>query len=263
MASINPLREWAVDSLKVRVYRDGKVLGQAAAEDVAQILRGAVASKGHAVGVFATGASQFDFMAALRERSDIDWQSVVAFHLDEYIGIGPDHPASFRRYLREQLFDIVKPAEVHYLDGDADDPAAECERYAGLLKDAGPADVACIGIGENGHIAFNDPHVANFDDPVLVKIVDLDEPCRMQQHGEGWFETLEDVPKYAMTQTVPAILSARAISCVVPDRRKAEAVLGTVMGPIETTCPASALRNHEHCALLLDSEAASLLPETL
>jgi len=259
MSVVQPLRHGRVGSLEVRVYSDGKALGEAAADTVATLLRAAVDKKGRAVAVFATGASQFDFLAALRARDDIDWKRVAAFHLDEYLGIGPDHPASFRRYLREHLFDAVKPGEVHFLEGDADDPEAECERYARLLAEAGPADVACIGIGENGHIAFNDPHVADFDDPKTVKVVELDEACRRQQLGEGWFPTLEDVPKRALTQTIPAIMSALAISCVVPDKRKAEAVKNAVEGPIEPSCPASILRRHPNCVLYLDRDSASFL----
>ena len=191
--------------------------------------------------------------------SDIDWKRITAFHLDEYLGMPDDHPASFRRYLREQLFEDVKPGTVHYLRGDTEDALAECERYSRLLDEAGEPDVACIGIGENGHIAFNDPHIAEFDDPVRVKVADLDEPCRRQQLGEGWFPTLADVPTHALTQTIPAILSARAIRCMVPDERKAIAVRRALEGPIETACPASVLRRHPDTILYLDTYSASLL----
>lgn len=259
MTSAQPIREWRVESLEVKVYADGKGLAEAAADHVESILKEVIARRGRAAAVFATGASQFDFLAALRAREGIDWSRLVAFHLDEYVGMGPDHPASFRRYLREHLFDAVKPGEVHLLAGDAENAQAECERYGRLLAEKGPADVACIGIGENGHIAFNDPPVADFDDPATVKIVALDEACRRQQFGEGWFPTFDDVPKTALTQTVPAILAARAISCVVPDRRKAEAVRDALEGPIVTRCPASILRRHPRCTLYLDTESASLL----
>lgn len=259
MCPVQPMRQMRVDLLDVRVYGDRKALGRAAAENVAAAIQGAIESRGRAVVVFATGASQFDFLASLREREDIDWKRVTAFHLDEYVGMGPDHPASFRRYLRVHIFDLVKPGTVHYLEGDAKDSLAECERYARLLDEAGPADIACIGIGENGHIAFNDPHVADFNDPVRVKVVDLDDACRKQQLGEGWFKSLDEVPKFALTQTIPSIMSARAISCVVPEQRKAEAVRRALKGPIEPACPASILRRHSNCILYLDQESASLL----
>jgi len=259
MASVCPLKEWQVESLNVRVYPDKRALSKAAAETVAAILKKTIQTRGRAVAIFATGNSQLEFLEALCARTDIFWKRVVAFHLDEYVGISPNYRASFRRYLREHLFDAVKPATVHYLTGEAPDPRAECERYSRLLSQEGPADIACIGIGENGHIAFNDPHVADFDDPALVKVVDLDEACRRQQAGEGWFATLNDVPKLAFTQTIPAIMSARAISCVVPDRRKAEAVRNTLKDPIAPTCPASVLRRHANCILYLDQESVSLL----
>jgi len=259
MTPVRPCKQWHVGEIKVCVYPDKKSLGEAAADHVAAILTEAIVARGRAVAVFATGASQFDFLAALRGRSGIDWRRVIAFHLDEYVEMPPDHPASFRRYLREHLFDAVQPGEIHFLAGDAADPKAECERYGRLLTQKGPADVACIGIGENGHIAFNDPHVADFNDAAMVKVVDLDEACRRQQYGEGWFATLDDVPKLALTQTIPAILSARAISCVVPEQRKAKAIWNALLGPIAPSCPASILRRHPNCVLYLDPESASLV----
>lgn len=259
MSIPQPLKHWRVDSMDVRTYVDKTALGRAAAENLAAALIKAIETRGKAVAIFGTGMSQVDFYVALRGHYGIDWGHVVAFHLDEYVGMKPDHPAGLRRYLREHLYDVVSPAEVHLIQGEAADPQAECERYGKLLAKYGPADVACIGIGENGHIAFNDPHVADFNDPAMVKIVDLDEPCRRQQFGEGWFSKLEDVPTLAFTLTIPTILSARAISCVVPERRKAEAVRNTLQGPIAPMCPASVLRRHPHCVLYLDPESASLV----
>jgi glucosamine-6-phosphate deaminase len=261
MSSARPLKQWHVEAMEVRIYPDRKALGEAAAEHVAAILKKAIETRGRCVAVFASGVSQVDFLAALRKQFGIDWGHVVAFHLDEYVGMTPDHPASIRRYLREHLFEVVSPKEIHLLNGEAPDPQAECERYSWLLAKAGPPDIACIGIGENGHIAFNDPHVADFNDPKMVKVVDPDEPCRRQQLGEGWFATFDEVPKLALTQTIPAILSARAISCVVPERRKAEAVQRALEGPIAPICPASVLRRHENCVLYLDRESAALLDE--
>jgi glucosamine-6-phosphate deaminase len=187
----------------------------------------------------------------------VDWGRVVAFLLDEYLGLPADHPASFRRYLRERVFQHLEFGEVHLLQGDAPDAEAECRRYAGLLAEA-PIDLACIGIGENGHLAFNDPP-ADFEAPGLVHIVDLDEACRRQQVGEGHFASVDGVPPRALSLTVPAILSARIIYCVVPDRRKAEAVRCSLQGPISPSCPGSALRRHQNCRMFLDLDSASLL----
>jgi glucosamine-6-phosphate deaminase len=249
------VRAMRVDGIDVRVYADKAALGAAAAAYAAGVIRETIAGKGAARVVFATGASQFEFLDALVPIEEIDWGNVTAFHLDEYVGIPVTHPASFRKYLRARLFDRVGPGAVHLLAGDAADVQAECDRYASLLA-AGPIDLACIGIGENGHIAFNDPPVADFEDPVLVKAVALDEACRRQQLGEGWFPTFEDVPTQALTQTVPAILRAERISCVVPDARKADAVAAALGGPISPACPASALRTHGKTVLWLDEPAA-------
>ncbi len=245
-------------NLRVRVYDPKSELGIQAADYVANIIKNTVETKGHARVTFATGASQFDFLNALIKH-DLPWPKVEAFHLDEYIGLPETHPASFRLYLRERLFDIVKPGQVHYLNGNTPILTEECERYTKLmLKDE--IDLACIGIGENGHIAFNDPPVADFEDPAWVKIVDLDEACRQQQFSEGWFPSYDDVPKQAITQTVPAIMRSNAISCFVPDDRKADAVKKALYGPLSTTCPASILREHPNAVLWLDQPAASHLP---
>ncbi|MBZ0258298.1 glucosamine-6-phosphate deaminase [bacterium] len=241
----------------VLVYPDKNALGEAAAEYTAQQIGSVIRAKGEARVIFATGASQFEMLHALVKK-DVEWDKVDAFHLDEYLGIADDHPASFRLYLKQRLFDIVKPRTVHLLNGTAFDPEAECARYTELLME-GDIDLACIGIGENGHIAFNDPPVADFEDPKLVKVVELDEACRRQQLGEGWFPTFHDVPTHALTQTVTAIMRSKAISCVVPDERKAPAVKAAMTGPIETACPASVLRNHANVTLWLDQPAASLL----
>lgn len=168
------------------------------------------------------------------------------------------HPASFRKYLRERILDEVKPAEVNYLAGDAQDIEAVTMRYENLLK-THPIDLACIGIGENGHIAFNDPAVADFNDPRLVKVVELDDACRRQQLGEGWFPTLEDVPREALSLTIPAIMSSKVISCVVPDKRKAAAVYNALYGPVSIACPASILRKHSAVTLFLDLLSAAEL----
>jgi len=249
---------FTVENLKVAVY-DGSVgMGNAAADLVATKLNGAVRQNGSANLILATGASQFTFLEALQKK-EIDWKKITVFHLDEYKGISDDHPASFRKYLKERILDAVAPKKVYFLNGDAKDVDEEIRQYENeLLKRT--IDVSCIGIGENGHLAFNDPPVADFNDPKLVKVVELDEACKNQQLGEGWFPTLGDVPTHALTLTIPAILGSRSISCVVPDTRKAEAVHNSLYGPISTACPASILRKHKDATLFLDKGSASLCP---
>lgn len=254
---MEPLKSKSIYSMNVKVYADKAQLGKAAAAFSAAKIREAIEKFNCAWVIFATGASQFEFIEALI-KEDIDWSQVHAFHLDEYVNLPITHPASFRKYLKERLFDKVNPAAVHYLNADADDLEAECKRYTELLED-NDIHLACIGIGENGHIAFNDPPVADFNDPVWVKMVELDEGCRKQQLGEGWFPTLSDVPTHALTQTVPSIMRSQCISCVVPDERKAQAVYDALEGPVETSCPASILRTHQNITLWLDEPAASKL----
>lgn len=252
-----PLRVFQVEKIQVKVFASKQELGRAAAREAAEAIAAAVAEKGRCNVAFATGASQFEFVAALREQR-IDWSRVAAFHLDEYLGMKADHPASFRRWLRERVQEPLGPATFHFIEGDAPDPQAEAERYARLLKE-NPIDLGFVGIGENGHIAFNDPPVADFADPQDVKIVELDEACRRQQLGEGWFPTLDDVPRQAITLTVPAIMRFRRIISVVPDRRKAQAVRDALQGPLGERCPASILRTHPHLTMYLDTESAALL----
>ncbi len=260
MADGNPRRARR-GGMRILVYGDTQTLGRDAARRVAAILNDAVAARGMAHVVFATGVSQYEFLDALLAM-DVPWQQVTAFHLDEYIGLPAEHPASFRRYLRERIFDRVPFAATHVLDGDAADPAAEAARYEALLKDV-TVDVACLGIGENGHLAFNDPP-ADFESPHLVNVVTLDRVCRMQQVGEGHFASLDDVPQCALSLSIPAILSAKAISCIALDRRKAEVVRAALEGPITPDCPASVLRCHPKVYFYLDEGAVSLLsPATL
>jgi glucosamine-6-phosphate deaminase len=251
------VRRFSIAGLSAEVHNNKDALGGAAAQFVGNAIREAVALRGAARLVLATGASQYEFLEALRRERDLDWGRVTAFHLDEYLGLTADHPASFRRYLHERVFQHLTFREIHLLQGEAADAEAECRRYAALLAQA-PIDVACIGIGENGHLAFNDPP-ADFDAPGLVHVVSLDDACRRQQVGEGHFASLEAVPPKALSMTVPAILSAGVISCVVPDRRKAEAVRCSLQGPITPFCPGSVLRTHLNCRLFLDVDSASLL----
>lgn len=245
------------ENLKVKIFENANLMGQAAAISVAERLNTALSEKGFANLILATGASQFQFLEHLQQQA-IDWKKITVFHLDEYKDMPVTHPASFRKYLKERILDKVQPKEVHYLNGDAPNVEAEVLHYENLLKEH-PIDVGCIGIGENGHIAFNDPPVADFNDPKLVKVVELDEPCRKQQLGEGWFPTFDDVPTHALSLTIPAIMGCKAVSCVVPDERKAEAVYNTLNAEIATACPATILRTHPDCILYLDEGSASKL----
>jgi glucosamine-6-phosphate deaminase len=246
-------------SLPVEVYPDAQALGRAAAERAAALLRAALVETGQAHLIVATGNSQLAFLAALRQQPGIAWSRVHVYHMDEYVGIAADHPASFRRYLREKFVDHVHPASFHGVEGDAPDPEQECRRYAALLQTKQVA-LTCLGIGENGHLAFNDPPFANFADPARVKVVTLDEASRRQQVGEGHFPSLADVPRQAITLTIPALLSAGHVLAIVPERRKAEAVRAALTGPITTQCPASILRTAAHARLYLDQESCSLVP---
>lgn len=255
-----PDRTFMVEKLPVEVYATNLAMGQAAGQRAVEILQAAVAARGHANLVLATGNSQLTFLQALDQLPGVDWGKIQVFHMDEYAGMKPDHPASFRRFLREKIIDRVHPADFHGIAGDAADLQAECSRYAALLQDH-PADLCCLGIGENGHLAFNDPPYADFSDPAWVKIVRLDEKSRRQQVGEGHFPALEDVPTHALTMTIPALLAAKAMLCIVPEARKAQAVRSALNEPLTETCPASLLRKAGHCRLYLDAESAGLLAD--
>lgn len=258
MHKINPIKSFEVDSLTVQIYDSKASMGQAASHYVTEKLIEAISRNGKAHLILATGASQFTFLDAFKQEEAVDWSKITVFHLDEYTGMSDQHPASFRKYLRERILDEVKPGTVHFLNGDAENIEHEIDRYENLLK-SHSIDVACIGIGENGHIAFNDPPVADFNDPRLVKVVELDDACRRQQMGEGWFAALDDVPTHALSLTIPAIMKSKTISCVVPDQRKAEAVYNTLYRPIDTVCPATILRRHPQTILFLDNHSASKL----
>jgi glucosamine-6-phosphate deaminase len=240
------------------VFSTKQQMAEAAAAQAAGLLRDAIARRGQATFVAATGASQFEFLEALTSLEGIDWARTTMFHLDEYIGLPESHPASFRRYLRERLIERVHPGVVHLIRGDAPDPQAECRRLNALISQY-EIDVAFVGIGENGHLAFNDPP-ADFtvDDPYII--VNLDMACRRQQLGEGWFASIDEVPRQAISMSIRQILRARAIVCTVPDRRKAQAVHDCLTGEITPWHPASILRQHEQAYIFLDAEAAALLP---
>lgn len=247
-----------VGGLNVYVLPSKQDLATAAAAKAAQIIRAAVDRRGRARVIGATGNSQIAFIDALTALPGIPWHNVELFHMDEYIGIDENHPASFRKWIRERIAGRVHPAAAHYLDGTARDIEGECRRYAALLL-AAPIDVAFVGIGENGHIAFNDPHTADFLDPEAVKPVALDEACRRQQVGEGHFPNIRAVPEGALTLTCPALMQAAHLVCCAPDARKAAAVRNALEGPVHTSCPASLLRTHSAAFLYLDPESASLL----
>jgi glucosamine-6-phosphate deaminase len=246
--------------VKIEVLTTKAECGIAAAKKGAEILKHAISANGHANFIVATGASQFDFLNALTETQGIDWRLTTMYHLDEYIGIGANHPASFRHYLTERLVDIVCPGTVHFIQGEADDPAAECRRVSNLICQ-NKIDVAFVGIGENGHLAFNDPP-ADFDTEVPYIIVELDTACRQQQYGEGWFESLDEVPKTAISMSIQQIMKSDTIICTVPDQRKAVAVKECFEGEISPLHPASILRKHPRAFVYLDDDAASLLSQT-
>lgn len=257
-AALNPIKTFQADALAVRVYAKQEDLARDAAVIVQKFLVDTLAQNGSAAAILATGNSQIRFLEELVKLGGVDWSKVTLFHMDEYLGIDANHKASFRRYMRERVESIVKPKVFHYLAGDADQPLDECARYAELL-DQQTIDLCCLGIGENGHIAFNDPHVAEFDDPWAVKLVSLDLKCRQQQVNEGHFPSVEQMPQYAYTLTIPTLCAVRKMVCIAPETRKAQAVKDALKGPIDKQCPASVLRTRSNATLLLDVDSAALL----
>jgi glucosamine-6-phosphate deaminase len=243
--------------MDIRVYPTRAEMGRASAALAADKIREAIRRDGRVAIVFASAVSQNEFLAALAEAPDIDWSRVTALHMDEYVGIGADHPASFRRFQRNGLFARVTPAVFHELQGDASDINAEIQRYTEILERERPS-LCFAGIGENGHLAFNDPPV-DFNDPKLVRVVELDQTCRMQQVHDKQFPSLDAVPRTALTLTVPALTRIPSIVLNVPGRAKAEAVRQAVEGPVSPQCPASILQGHTGATLFLDAESATLL----
>jgi glucosamine-6-phosphate deaminase len=239
-------------------------MGRAAATHVVSLLSRLLSEKGSARVIFACAPSQDQFLEALLPLAagHIDWRRVTAFHMDEYVGLSAAHPASFRNYLNSHLLSKISVGQFHAIQGEAPDPSVECARYAALI-DAAPIDLICLGIGENGHLAFNDPPVANFNDSHSAKIVDLDPICRQQQVNDGCFGSLDEVPKKAITLTLPVFRGAHHLSVVVPGERKAAAVQATVLGPIHTDCPASLLRTRTNSTLFLDTASAAKLPASV
>lgn len=246
-----------IRSMDLRIHDSRTEMGKAAGALAANALVDIIQSEGRVVAVFASAVSQNEFLDALGSDDRIEWSKVTAFHLDEYIGISPEHPASFRRFLRDRLWAKVTPAAFHELKGDAADVNGEVQRYSELLASEKPS-IGFLGIGENGHLAFNDPPV-DFDDPQAVRIVQLDEVCRMQQVHDGAFAQIDDVPRTALTMTIPAIVRIPKLILNVPGAAKAEAVRRTVEGKVTPDCPASILQRHPDATLFLDRESAQLL----
>ena len=243
--------------MNLAIFDSRTQLAEAAADDAASIIREAIAERGQAHVIAATGASQFEFLDALVLQPAIDWSQVTFFHLDEYVSLPKSHPASFRNYLQQRIVDRIHPGTFHFINGDAADPAAECKRVGELIS-AQTIDVAFVGIGENGHLAFNDPP-ADFETEEPYLIVHLDEACRSQQVGEGWFATVDDVPTHAISMSIQQILKAGDVLCVVPDRRKAKAVRDCLELEVSALHPASILQQHPSATIYLDKESSGLL----
>lgn len=249
-----------IDGAAVQVHEDVASMARAAADEAVGVLQAAVAARGTAHAMFATGNSQLAFVHALvHETAGVPWADTVVFHMDEYVGVGPDHPAGFQRWIRERIVEPAHPKAAYYVEG-LGDAEAECRRYTDLLR-RHPLDLCCLGVGENGHLAFNDPPVADFDDPQDVKVVELEAACRLQQVNEGHFPGLDAVPAHAITVTIPALLRAGRVLAIVPEARKAVPVAAALTGPITTECPASALRTISHATVYLEPDSARLLPD--
>jgi len=243
--------------MDVKIFDSKEELGQAAADHAAEVIERAISERGEACLIAATGASQFEFLDALARKKNIEWPKTIFFHLDEYVGLGDAHPASFRKYLRERIVERVRPGKFYFVEGERPDPLAECRRLGEIIS-RHTVDAAFVGIGENGHLAFNDPP-ADFETQAPFLVVELDETCRRQQVGEGWFNSLEEVPPRAISMSISQILKSRHVLCVVPDKRKARAVRDTLEAEIGPQHPASALRLHAAATIFLDTDSASLL----
>lgn len=253
------IRSLQVGKLNVEAYESTEAMGRAAADSAAESLR-ALAAQNDTVGViFATGASQMSTLDALTSIPGLPWGKVVGFHMDEYLGIPDDHRASFRRYLRERLTSKVKMRQFYGVDGTSGNPEGTCRKYAELLRQHNP-QLCLLGIGENGHLAFNDPAEADFEDPLDIKIVSLDTECRQQQVNEGWFDSLAEVPKQAITLTIPTLLRVSRLIATVPGERKAHIVHRTLTEEISTRCPATIMRNHPNTTVYLDPASSTELP---
>lgn len=247
-----------VDSLTVKQFDNRLAMGKSAASEVADTILDLLGGQKVVNMVFAAAPSQNEFLAAIASRKDIDWTRVSTFHMDEYINLPAEATQRFGNFLRDRLFDKLPFRSVNYLNGNAPDIDRECQRYANLLQE-NPIDIVCMGIGENCHIAFNDPHVADFRDPAWVKVVDLDRSCRQQQVNDRCFDVLSDVPTHALTLTIPALMAADYVFCMVPGANKADAVRHTLTDDITPIRPSTILRTHRQAILYIDNESASKL----
>lgn len=256
--SDSPARVFKVEQSTVSVYPTKSEMGQAAAAEGATKIKNAIKKYGIARIMVATGNSQQDVVASLIGDRELDWNRVEMFHMDEYVGLFPDHPASLRYWLGKHMLSFVQPAKVNLIRGEAKDTKEECGRYEELIR-SGPINICFLGIGENGHIAFNDPHVADFNDRETIKKVELDDRSRLQQVKEGHFRDVKEVPREALTVTCPALLAAEALVCCAPESRKAQAVRDALQGPVSESCPASVLRSHPQISIFLDRDSAGLL----
>lgn len=254
----NLVDQFLIDRLTIKIFENRNTLGTAAATIVAQEIHLLLAIQEYVSIIFAAAPSQDEFLAALAAHTDIDWSRVIAFQMDEYIGISSYAPQNFGRYLREHLFDRVYPGKVLLINGNANNLDEECARYSSLLQQY-PLDITCAGVGENGHLAFNDPPNVDFGDRVLVRVVKLAEISRQQQVRDGCFAKIGDVPSCAVTVTIPLLISANFISCVVPKSSKAEAIRQMLLAPISVNCPASILRKHPKAVLFLDRGSSQLI----
>lgn len=251
-------KEFIKDKLNVKIYDTRDEMGKAASCDVADAIKELLREKEEINMIFAAAPSQNDMLYHLCEHTDIEWERINAFHMDEYIGLNPDAPQCFSNFLKRYIFDLKPFKSVNLINAGAKVAEDEAKRYTELLEKF-PVDIVCMGIGENGHIAFNDPHVADFNDKHVVKAVSLDDVCRNQQVNDGCFEKIDDVPKYALTLTVPTLMSAKYNFCVVPAKTKAVAVKNTVFGEISEKCPATALRKKDNAVLYCDADSSSLI----
>jgi glucosamine-6-phosphate deaminase len=249
-----------VDQLEIKIFETRQEMGENAARMVADKIREIQDTKDFVNIIFASAPSQNEFLEALKAEQGITWEKVNAFHMDEYVGVPADAPQNFGYFLKVRLFDHVPVHSVSYLDGNATDIEKECEHYANLLLE-NPIDIVCLGIGENGHLAFNDPHVAFFDDPLIVKKVQLDDACRQQQVNDACFDTFDEVPETALTLTIPTLLKAKYAFCIVPGEKKADAIYHTVAEDIKEEFPSTILRKHPHAILFIDKASSGRLKE--
>ena len=252
------VRKWTANKLRVKIYETRKDMGNDAARDVAQKIKELLIGKEFINIIFAAAPSQNEFLSTLSMEEGINWNKINAFHMDEYVGLDINAPQRFGQFLDERIFKQVPFNKVHYINGQADDPEWEGKRYAELLREI-PVDIVCMGIGENTHIAFNDPHDADFHDPLMVKKVNLDEVSRQQQVNDGCFANIDEVPVSAITLTVPTLFSAKNIFCIVPGSNKAQAIYHTLNDEVNEKYPSTILRNHENATLYLDKDSASIL----